>query len=470
VKTTHGLPEAETHGLTERDPGYSQSKSASPRRPLPAQWLSPVNASSSAVVSRSKVHTNTTTSSTGSLVERKTVRGSHDTFDASKSHAEVESFLTKDALDTVNSNIASTTLRLSPSKTQRTASKVPWSSPTPSPKHGSPRQSTGLAKSSPTRTSHLATRSSTAHARTPSSTVSIAATSFYTAHGSPVRSPANSQTSFSSSEEYFYNDHYQYSPIVADINVEQVESKNAAPDVGTLGTGPSLRTRPSRPDLSIRIPPVNCGLGAERGSAVTSGSAVGSSAASVGGSNTLPSPLQSSRIPRISISRGSTARAPTLSSTLKQTKSLQTLRSSRSTKRASEAERAKSIKAPAGKSSRRVRTVNSSDSTPILDARGSNDPEVSVSIAGVALSSTPRSVEILESDLSSSHLQDLSVDSQVMESCNPASLSTSRATSTSTVRAPRVFDDPASTDVAIIYSRKKSGDAGMSEALRFLLF
>ncbi|KAJ4316654.1 hypothetical protein N0V94_005335 [Neodidymelliopsis sp. IMI 364377] len=119
-----------------------------------------------------------------------------------------------------------------------------------------------------------------------------------------------------------------------------------------------------------------------------------------------------------------------------------------------------SIKTLAEKSSRRGRTVDSSDSTPILEARESDDPEVSVSIAGVALRSTPRSVEIFESDVSSSHLQDLSVDSQAVESCNRALSSTSRATSISTVRAPRVFDDPASTDVAIIYSSKRSGEAG----------
>ena len=228
--------------------------------------------------------------------------------------------------------------------------------------------------------------------------------------------------------------------------------------------------RASRPELSINIPPPDSAFDTERGSASTLASTTSSTEASVCQGNSPVSASQSSRIPRMSISKGSRAHAPTLSSTLKQTKSTQTLRSPKAPKRANEIERSSVSRATGARSLRHVRTVDSLGSTPILPDRKSREASIPVSVTGTAgvTSVTTTAIERVAQhrnvNLLTSCLQNTTLDTQRLiqpaQNTN-ASSPTSRATSTSTVRAPRAIDDPASTDCAVIYSRKQLHDSSM---------
>ncbi|KAF2623073.1 hypothetical protein BU25DRAFT_494514 [Macroventuria anomochaeta] len=472
VETVHGSSEASIDIITERETiTYGDVKFTSPRKPLPAQWLPPSTSPSLATAQRAKAHHGAKGSTSGSPADRKSLRTTRSFIDIGKAHADGASFLTKEALDAVDANITSATLRRSPSKIQRSPTKVPWNSPTVSPKVGSLRQSAASPiKPSPPRTTHLGTHVTADHRRAPSSIVSSGATSFHTAHGSPVRSPAFSQSSFSSAENLLDSPHSYYSDTVADVILEQIDP-GSKPTISTSRTTTSLRTRASRPELSISIPPPDTTIDAKRKSASTLGSATSSSGASIiqgdspelqhpGGRQPPVSATQSSRIPRMSISKGSSARAPTLSSTLKQTKSTQALRSPKTTNGETELKRVTTFKVTGVKSMRHVRTVDSAGSTPILSERRSHKFSIPASVASVATTETEATARPGNVDLLTSYLQDTALGVLESADCLPVSSTTSRATSTSTVRAPQTDSGSVIMDMAATYSHRKPDDPG----------
>jgi hypothetical protein len=220
VETVQGSSEASVDIITDRDiHGYTNVRTASPRKPLPAQWLPLLNSATSTTIQKAKAHDGTKGSLSGSPVERKTVRGTRSSINLGSAQSNKSSFLTKEALDAVNANFTSPIPCRSLSKDQRSPTKVPWNSPTVSPKVGSPRPNTvSPTKPSPTWTTRLGTHVTGDHRRAPSSIISTGATSFHTAHGSPVRSPAISQSSFSSAEEVSPTSHRYYLDIVANGN------------------------------------------------------------------------------------------------------------------------------------------------------------------------------------------------------------------------------------------------------------
>ncbi|KAF9690674.1 hypothetical protein EKO04_011534 [Ascochyta lentis] len=448
-----GSSEASIDIITEREHmQYSDVKSASPRKPLPAQWLPATALSTFSIVQRVETHEDTKTLASGFPVERKPIQLSRVPVDPSTAHLDGASFLTKEALDAVDANLAPSTLRRSPSKIQSSPVKAPWNSPAASPKVGNLRRSAGSpTKPSPPRTKHLNTHVAADHKRAPSSVASTGATSFHTAHGSPVRSVALSQTSFSSTEDYTDDVNYESPNSMANIELEQMESLDGKFKVSPARAGTILRTRASRPELSINIPSSNAMFDTEQLSASTLAS-VSSTEVGTGKGLSPISPSRSSRIPRMSLSKGSSARAPTLSSTLKQTKSTQTLRSPKPAKRIDELDHSIAPKTSEARLLRQVRTLDSSGATPILLDRKIRDYSVPASVADVATT------------VATSHLQDTTLGPRQAHQPTHSSSMLSRATSTSTIRAPRAVDDPASADSAVIYSRKKPFDMGISNS------
>jgi hypothetical protein len=235
----------------------------------------------------------------------------------------------------------------------------------------------------------------------------------------------------------------------------------------------SPSTKPPKLQLFVDIPGTPPHSDSDPRSASTLASATSSSAASdCFGSPTSPS--QSSRIPR-PFTGGNTgdARGPTLSSSLKRTKSAVSLGSP---KAASNTERSPTV----GKSSlrrsdrstpRHVRTLDSSGATPVMtdhlmQSRYSS-PDTPSTSSGVTLdgaSSVGQSIPSLRP--ASRHLGEDAVNATLKnmsvydEDTFPDA---SRATSTSTVRAtPKAasFWDPATVDPAVLYSRKKPGFTG----------
>lgn len=436
--------------------GLDNVRSASPRKPIPVQWLPPSGSTSTSTEAHHPLsHDTSKHLSNSSPVERKTVRATRSSLDMDRSHADSELFLTKEALDTVNANIASPPLRRSPSKVQRSPTKAPWNSPRVSPKIAALRQNAlSPTKSSPPRMTHLGSNVTADHRRAPSSIVS--SSSFHTARESPVRSPAISQISSSSAEDPTDNLRSHYFDAVANIGPEQIDDDSSRPKLSTSRAATSLRTRASRPHLSISIPPPSSALDAERESASNVASATSSSGASI-------SPTQSSRIPRMSMGKSSSAQAPTLSSTLKQTKSTHTLRSTKYPRRAGKPDNAMVPKATGANSTRHVRTVDSTGSTPILSNRQDRKFNIPASAADAATTTTNRT-SLGDVELCASYLQDkmLDTDLEINEpGLDSVSSTTSRVTSTSTVKPCLTASNPESVNSVMDYSLRQPNETGI---------
>ena len=444
AETVQGSSDASVDIITERDSlDYASVSRASPRKPLPAQWLSPSSSAGSATACRSRAQDDTKAFSGGCPTERKTFRGTQSS--TNLQHTNGSSFLTKEALDAVDANITSPTLRHSPSK-----AKVPWNSPTVSQKFGSLRHSaSSLSKSSPPRTAQLGAHVTIDHRRAPSSVTSTGATSFHTAHDSPVRSPAISQASFSSAEEVPYTSLCHQAPTITLVDTMQ-RGNGSSPKVGAFKAS-TLRSRASRPELSITIPPPER-VDAELRSASTLASATSNSS--------VDSPTKTSRIPRISLSKGSSARAPTLSSTLKQTKSAQTLRTVRTTKQPAAAERTANPRSSGAKSMRHVRTVDSTGATPIIRDRKSRDFSTVGSIVSIATTARTSDVDRLTAYLENTALETSALNLASDRSTSPAA---SQATSTSTVRAPQATRGTRSSSSAERFDARKTEEPGRSK-------
>jgi hypothetical protein len=264
---------------------------------------------------------------------------------------------------------------------------------------------------------------------------------------------------------------------IADLVAQQTKRDPVVSKPQASKTMISPSTKPPKLQLFVDIPGTPPHSDSDPRSASTLASATSSSAASdCFGSPTSPS--QSSRIPR-PFTGGNTgdARGPTLSSSLKRTKSVVSLGSP---KAASHTERSPTV----GKSSlrksdrstpRHVRTVDSSGATPVMtdhlmQSRYSSPctPSASSEITFDGASSVEQSTPShrpasrhQEEDAVNATLKNMPVYDE--GPCPEAS----RATSTSTVKAtPNAtsFWDPATVDSAVLYSRKKPGFTGRVSA------
>lgn len=434
----------ERHIIADDVNPTSSTSSTSPRKPLPAHWL-PSHSSSGHKTPQSM------NSAAGPQALPKGSPTNRNAAQATRSLRELgkgTSFLTKEALNAVDNNIALPTLRRTPSKAQVSSTKVSWNSPSVSPNAGSPRRKAGP----PTNPSHSRATQSGSHVaashRRNNSIISTGATSYHTAHGSPVRSPASSPDSFKSTIECFLAE--SSSKIVdneADVTVEQNEDSGSMSRPVPFDTATGIRKRTSRAALSVSTAPRTSGFATEPATSSPLGTALNSPKANasrrkspedgqVGDLHLPTSTAQSSCIPRMSTSPGSSAHAPTLSSTLKQTKSAHTLRSPK-TARDKVGSNSITVKSKyhETKSTRHVRTLDSTGSTPVQPDHKYRDISATTDTACITTLDARSTTYADAVGFSGPEFRDAAAQTAGLTESLLNSSTPSRTTSTSTVKA-----------------------------------
>ncbi|KAH7092512.1 hypothetical protein FB567DRAFT_239426 [Paraphoma chrysanthemicola] len=458
MDTSHGKADRSTASHTD-----TAQTPCSPRKPIPSQWLPTNSGPKLATAQRAKERGHKRGSVGGSPVEIKTLRGTRSSVDLANRHgSEAPTFLTKETLAAVDTDITSPTNGNSPTK--RMSTRPAWQSPKSSDLRKSPRQRSSIdVKTSPNRVALLTPEvAAISHRRGPSSVAtSTDGTVYHSAAGSPikgttglvspVRSSADSDLSYKTSVEILDDEttHIPYLRLNADSEGEQSARVSRASSVKAATVG---RERSSRPKLKVDTAFVSTRshAGDQSSASVTSSSAA---------SNSPWSPASTSRIPRAAGGgAASTAFGPTRSSTLKKTQSLKTLTSPNLHE-----SQATLPQATSAVPTRHVRTVDSSGSTPILSrlsTAGSVDATTSTLVQHTDKSSAERVPNM--ADQVASLLRRSSMDvhhKSLLHGPENYHVQGSRASSMSTVKATPAIQDPAIIDSAIIYS-KKSGIFG----------
>ncbi|KAL1798955.1 hypothetical protein ACET3X_002992 [Alternaria dauci] len=340
----------------------------SPRKPIPTQWLPKSTGPNLATAQRAKARTAKNSWDGDSPDEAKTLRGTRSSTDLRRTHGkESATYLTKEALAAV-STIAPLTSPLSPSRVQSSPTKRPWNSPI-RPSRSSVRPQNLSLRTSPTRSTHLNTDSiPAAHSRAPSNAAtSTGRTSFHTAEGSPVRSPASTEHSFQSAAENPEDLDVPNHDLKADSDDEQIHHDSSSPRSGTVKEATEGKRSSLTPKLSSRNLPFGSRDDLHGESSSAPAIATGGSHMFEGPSSPL-SPTQVSRIPRV----GATSKiaVPLRSSTIQRAESVKSLQYRLKTLQAMQSEATK-VPLPETPellpaSLRHVRTVDSTGSTPIL--------------------------------------------------------------------------------------------------------
>jgi hypothetical protein len=434
---------------------HTDEDSHSPRKPIPSQWLPKASAPRLATAQRARARETKKDSPSGSPVDHETP------YSARNFHAtDGVTFLTKEALAAIESDITSPTSRHSPTKQQQSRPKPSWNSPVQMPKRELLRKvASSSVKLSPAK---IALFSPTIGEHK-ESTRSVAT------RGSPVRSPASLYSGCTSAQEVETN--LSKSDEIADIVVLQTNKDHVGSKAQASKAMTSPSTKSPKPELFVNIPGTPSHSDPDPRSASTLASNTSSSAASTGlGSPT--SPYQTSRIPRPFTGGNTTdARGPTLSSSLKRTKSLVSLGSP---KAVPHPERSPIV----GKSSlrkadrstpRHVRTMDSSGATPVITDRliqsRHSSPCSPSSSSEITLADAPFVEQSLQSrDTATRHQEDEAINASSKDASaydkDFQSRVSSRKTSASTVKGTpsktTPLWDPATVDSAVLYSRKKS--------------
>ncbi|KAI4952363.1 hypothetical protein J4E91_002832 [Alternaria rosae] len=335
----------------------------SPRKSIPTQWLTKSTAPNLATAQRAKARTSKTAWDSDYPDEVKTLRGTRSSVDLGRiSGKDGATYLTKEALATVENTIASPTSPLSPSRLHRSPPKRPWNSPTGSPLRSSARhQSSFSLRMSPTKSTHLNTDSiSAGHSRASSSVAtSTGRASFHTAQGSPVRSPASTDHSFQSAAGNPEDLDVPSVDLCADSDDEQVHHESGSPRSAAARTNVEGKEKSLTPRLSLVIP--TPGRDNREGSMDSH---------LAGGPMSPDSPTQVSRIPRA----GASSKTALPTRTIKRVESVKSLQNK--IKQLQEAMQMDAAQldaiqiplpeTPAPAPLRHVRTVDSTGSTPII--------------------------------------------------------------------------------------------------------
>jgi hypothetical protein len=450
----------------------------SPRKPIPSHWLPKTNGPSLATAERARERSRKKDSQSGSPVEIKTLRGARSSIELSKPHVtEGSTFLTKEALATVESNITFTHSARSPTKLHRSPSKPTWHSPTTPPLRGSPReQATLRLKGSPTRTNHMGAQSGPSdHVRAPSSiATSTGGNSFYTAEGSPVRSRSTSESSFVSAAEMLDETIIPHFNLITDDADEQAAHMPQTTVVPTREHIAETTRSLTRPRLALKIPRSNMSVNDDRKSTGHTSSAVSSSTASQSPWSPV-SPQQTSRIPRVShANRSESARSATQSSISKRSKFVNSLTAKAPQAQISDPQGVSPFNTPTDPSHRHVRTVNSSGVTPIISRTSTIEyAPCSRSVDNSAdVETMPPACQYKDDEepadlLSEALLTDKSDLATASSACSPPE--SSRATSVATIKPTQDHEDRVLVDSAIIYSRKKTDVLGTTAESLFPL-
>lgn len=446
----------------------------SPRKPIPAQWLPERSAPNLATAQRAKERGHKKGSMSGSPVEGKMLRGTRSSVEMNKAYgSDGASFLTKDALTTVDSNMASPTSARSPTKQSRTTLKPAWHSPGATPLHESPRQHSSLSPRSPTK--RLSLQNVSLGRRGPSSIATSTGESifhsaegsvFHSAEVSPVRSTADSELSFRTAE-FLHPEDAQIPDLQlnADIEDEQVGQNSGTISI-TDDAATNRMTGLPKPKLAV-----DTSVSAQliRASDTLSPSDLSATSASTASNSSwsATSANSSSRIPRAAAASLSSARGPTRSSTLKRTQSHKSLTSPKVTSPRNDStvpHQTLQPSTPATASMRQVRTVNSSGRTPILTRRPTIQRIISSSVFPADSPTDTLPAHDTQTTLAqvTSSLNRLNIDQQqqlVSQCGDDTPMQSSRASSMCTVKATPNTADPAMEDATIVYC-KKSGATG----------
>ncbi|KAJ4299907.1 hypothetical protein N0V90_005154 [Kalmusia sp. IMI 367209] len=318
---------------------HSDRSTYSPRKPIPSSWKitqprAPVFQTDIRKEEREKRKAIQESSPT-----QKALRGARSSVDLQKSRMEgATTYLTKEAIETFESDITASSGPYSPKKVQRRHSKASPQGPASSPARCSPRQKATIQINiSPTRTARLNVQD---QEREPS-VISNQTSEYHSAH-SPVSLGPSEALSRRSSRDTFYSPNSFHTAeelldrepsflsligadgveqtaksqgTVASQSISHSRSKTESSAKLPTATGQRKLIRPAVPNLTLRIPQSGVGS-SNRRPQFTLGSATSS------GSGSPVSPTKSSsRIPRIS----STFDASTKASTLKRSQSAKVL-------------------------------------------------------------------------------------------------------------------------------------------------
>ncbi|CAO2649863.1 Nn.00g011550.m01.CDS01 [Neocucurbitaria sp. VM-36] len=426
---------------------------STPRKPVPSQWLAKTNGPNLATAQRARERSHKKESQASSPIEVKTLRGMRSSIDLGRAHSsEGPTFLTKEALVAVESNIMAPTSPRSPNALRRSPSKPTWKSPNASPLRSNLRQQPPLIVAvSPARPTLLSTEStSNAHSRIPSSVAtSTCGNSFYTAEGSPVRSPTGSELSFSSAVEFLEDVQSPHLDLTADSESVQVRRLPNNASTSTTKAANNSKIELVKPKLALKIPSSDPWFIADHKSTATSASATSSPDKSISPWDQA-SPVHASRIPRVpAAGKTGSARNATQSSILKRAQSVKSLTSK------AKPQREESLETIQDQLSK------SPGPAPVLSHNSMVDNATSIcqnAVQGDLRSDQSQHCngEKLDLGLTTTTIAERATAGNDCGSDHP-----SRATSSATLKALPTLKDPVLMDSAIIYSRKQSNTRGM---------
>ncbi|KAI0577175.1 hypothetical protein Alg130_08488 [Pyrenophora tritici-repentis] len=470
-------PTTSSHAETVREGRFEQSdhhfsthtgiqlvSAHSPRKSIPSHWLPKSAGPNLATAQRAKERTYKKSAESSSPGELMTIRGTHSSFDLSRGYGkEGSTYLTKEALAAVDSSITSSSSPLGTGTVPSSPSKKAWNSPTRSPVRSSTSQQPKLSfKMSPVKLANLNTKSSPGHSRATSSiSTSTGNTAFYTAQGSPVRSPTDIEQSFHTDLEYLEEFDVSDTDLHADSHDDQVShdfvsSPSAMKETVEDTTSPmKLKRAHNQSPKSCSSPshPVSC--------------------------------QQASRIPRI----GATSKIaiPTRNSTLKRAESVASLKYRLKMMQIMHAGADEDCLSENSMATHpgHFRTIDSSkiasitgkdrdEERSLLHNKRSDSHLISTTILAqppVATQhmDTPRIEPVrdqLEQPAIPPDMPGLEELPDVTTSCvRQDSTYSSRTASTSTVRATSKVVDPVPTDSTVIYSQKKTDVLGTTPTL-----
>ncbi|RAQ99032.1 XLF-domain-containing protein [Stemphylium lycopersici] len=299
----------------------------SPRKPIPAHWLPKGTVPNLATAQRAKERTHKKDTAAVSSSDTKTLRLTRSSADLGRSNSkEGATYLTKEALAAVEHAVVPLASPQTHAKISSPSSKPAWNSPITPPARGSARQHPmHTIKMSPTKSSYLAAESMpTGHSRTTSSiATSTGKTSFYSADGSPVRSPASTVHSFQSAAESLEDQDFPTFDLSADTKSEQLPRHLNTSPTSAIKSISGTRVGVSKPRLSFRTPNLRYDPGI--GNTPLAPPPTDTVASSNNSSAGLVLAADTSRIPRVSTSARNTDTART--SALQRAESVRALES-----------------------------------------------------------------------------------------------------------------------------------------------
>jgi len=492
---TQNLPTEEVEVFSSP---LSEREIHSPRKPIPSQWKSTLPRAPKFETERRKEEREKRKATQGSSPVSKTLHRARSCAEMKKPRPSGVTYLTKDTVDTVSGDITSISPSTSPKRLHRLSLKnTSQSSKDSTGQHSHTQQSIVKINLSPTK----ASRPNSGGHGSSDSWGSTGDTVFHSARHSPVSptrsrimSTACSPASFQTAYEPMDDEVTTLDLACADgsdqasTTTEEIWTQNKSGTNSRIATHPKslnnssgrapVRIKPAVPNLSLQIPCSKTSVSDRKPPFI-----VGSASSS---SSVATSPTRQSRIPRVStvdtVIKAAEVKKPQVINPQmgadgdSRNKNVKSIINVDSPSEATETVPNSLTLAPV----RRVRTVNSSNTTPIIGQRNTEDkPDVHAMVTSYLEHvepsiqpdhmpftqdhrpemDFPNTVSVMLSkstSLNGSKQSDKELESPPSEAATHGSL---RAASTSTVKAP-VPNDPILEDPAIIYRGRRTNSQG----------